>query len=41
VPSTRVLVVSDDGSKKLADGTECKDADKSLKSFRAVVITVE
>lgn len=41
VPSARVLVVSDDGSKTLADGTECKDADRSQKSFRAAVITVE
>ena len=41
VASGRVLIVSDDGSKKLTDGTACKDADKSLKSFRAVVITVE
>lgn len=41
VPSARVLIVSDDGSKKLADGTKCKNADRSQKSFRAVVITVE
>lgn len=41
VPSKRFLVVSDDGSKKLADGKECKDAVKSPKSFRAVVMTIE
>jgi hypothetical protein len=41
VHSKRVLVVSDDGSRKLASGKECKDSPKSLKSFRAVVVTVD
>ena len=41
VPSTRVLVASDDGSRKVAGGKECKDADNNLKSFRAVILTVE
>lgn len=41
LPSSRVLVISDDGSRKLASGKECKDSPESLKSFRAVILTVE
>lgn len=41
VPSTRVLVASDDGSREIAGGKQCKKADKSLKSFRAVILTIE
>ena len=40
-PSTRVLIASDDGSRKVAGDTECKDADKDLKSFRAVILTID
>jgi hypothetical protein len=41
VPSTRVLVLSDDGTKPLPDGISCKKASDRRKSFRAVIMTVE
>jgi hypothetical protein len=40
VPSRRVMVISDDGTKEVA-GKECKKADKSLRSFRAVVLEID
>ena len=40
VPSRRVLVISDDGTKEVA-GKECKKADKGLRSFRAVVLEID
>jgi hypothetical protein len=41
VPSARVLVLSDDGTKPLPGGISCKEASKPRKSFRAVIMTVE
>ncbi len=39
-PSRRVLVISDDGTRKVA-GDACKKAEKRLRSFRAVVLTID
>jgi hypothetical protein len=41
VPSKRVLVLSDDGTKPLPSGIPCKKAGDRERSFRAVMITVE
>ena len=41
VPSARVLVLSDDGTKPLPGGSSCKEASERRKSFRAVIMTVE
>jgi hypothetical protein len=41
VPSERVLVLSDDGTKPLPVGIPCKEAGERRKSFRAVIVTVE
>jgi hypothetical protein len=41
VPSRRVLVISDDGTKPLPGGIPCKGAGEGRKSFRAVIVTVE
>jgi hypothetical protein len=41
VPSERVLVLSDDGTKPLPGGIACKEAGEQRKSFRAVIVTVE
>jgi hypothetical protein len=41
VPSKRVLVLSDDGTKPLPGGIACKEAGEQRKSFRAVIVTVE
>lgn len=40
VPSKRILVISDDGTKEVA-GDECKDAERDLRSFRAVVLDLD
>jgi hypothetical protein len=41
VPSKRVLVLSDDGTKPLPGGISCKEASEQRKSFRAVIMKVE
>jgi Protein of unknown function (DUF3616) len=41
VPSRRVLVISDDGTKPLPGDVQCKKAREDRKSFRAVIVTVE
>jgi hypothetical protein len=41
VPSKRVLVLSDDGTKPLPGGIPCKEAGERRRSFRAVIVTVE
>jgi hypothetical protein len=41
VSSTRVLMLSDDGTKPLPGGISCKEASEQRKSSRAVIMTVE
>ncbi|MCW5738192.1 MAG: DUF3616 domain-containing protein [Enhydrobacter sp.] len=40
IPSKRVLLISDDGTKELASGKKCKKADKEQKSFRGVILPI-
>lgn len=41
IPSKSVLLISDDGTKNVASGKECKDAKDDQKSFRGVVRPID
>jgi hypothetical protein len=41
IPSKRVLLISDDGTKKVTSGKECKDAKDDQKSFRGTIRLVD
>jgi Protein of unknown function (DUF3616) len=41
VPSKKVLLLSDDGTKQIAGGSDCKSATDSQKSFRGIIRTVD
>lgn len=41
VPSKKVLLISDDGTKKVSSGKDCKDADNDQKSFRATIRLID